>query len=145
MQSPDVSDPLAYATSASPFDLIDSDQHWHRFEPYLPSRLRWQGIADELRQLRHRSAHCRRPHAGDLARLEARMRDLEPGARKALLSYSTSRSVPTRSTDPLIKKWRTHPVAFRLIEHAERQYDTLMRIEYSRRPWAPRCKADQRQ
>jgi hypothetical protein len=137
MASPDGADPLAFLDVFQLFELIDSDEHWHRFEPFLPPRLRWRGTADELRQLRHRSAHCRRPHHDDLARLEQRMRDLEPGARDALRWYYRQETVGDRSTDPLLKKWRRHPTASRLVEHAWLQYHTSLRIAYSRRPWAP--------
>jgi hypothetical protein len=136
MASPDTADPLAFLDVFQLFDLIDSDEHWHRFEPFLPPRLRWRGAADELRQLRHRSAHCRRPHHADLARLEQRMRDLEPGARRALRSYYDQEPVGGRFNDPLLKRWRRHETALRLVDHGWRQYGTSLRIAHSHRPWA---------
>lgn len=135
MASADAGELLAYADVADLFGLIE-DQ-WALFEPLLPPLRRWQGTADELRELRNRSAHCRRPHRDDLARIEQVLRNLESGAWQFYASYvDTSRVF--KSKDPLARSWvdGKHPTAMRLLEHADLQYDVRISLSYSVRPWA---------
>ena len=137
MASPDADSPLAYLDVADLFSLIDDDTRWPMFEGALLPRRRWQGAVDGLRQLRHRSAHCRRPHGDDLARLEQVLRDLEPGARRTLSSYYDRQWVGADLNDPVVDAWiaRQHQQAD-LIEHARKRYDTDFTLAYSVRPWA---------
>jgi Swt1-like HEPN len=136
MASPDSADLLTFLDVSHLFAVIDA--RWDLFASYLPPLVRWQGAVDELRQLRHRSAHCRRPHPDDLARLEQRLRDLEPGALRAVRSYHREFDVNRRLRDPVVKGWHRqhHPVAARLVDHAWRQYETSIRVSYTLRPWA---------
>lgn len=138
MASADAGELLAYADVTDLVRLIDD--HWDLFSPLLPPRPRWNGTVDELRELRNRSAHCRRPHRDDLARIEQVLRDLE--ARGAWTFYSTYvRTYPvTAPKEPLARDWidGRHPDASRLLAHAELQYDVRFRLAYSVRPWASR-------
>ncbi len=135
MASADYGDALAYADVFDLFNVID--EHWSLFEPVLLPKRRWDGVMDELRQLRHRNAHCRRPHRDDLGRIEQVLRDLEAGARRFYVSYVDTKW-PESRRDPVVKAWigRKHETAERLLDHAERQYDVRFRLSYSVRPWA---------
>lgn len=136
MASADAEELLAYTDAGTLFDLIDDN--WMLFEPLLPPRQRWQGRADELRELRNRNAHCRRPHSDDLARLEQTLRDLEQGAWRFYRSYVDAQRASGRA-GPVGKAWLRgrHPTAQRLIGsgHAERKYETRFWLECSVRPW----------
>jgi len=138
MASPDSVNALAYLDVADLFALIDNDDRWYLFEPVLIPRARWRGTVDELQTIRRRSAHCRRPHDDDLTRLEQILRDLEPGARRALVAYHEREQPPANLDDPIVEAWirNEHEVADRLTEHARENYDTTLRISYSKRPWA---------
>ncbi len=135
MASADYGELLAYADVGDLFNLIED--HWELFTPYLPPLKRWQGTSDELRELRNRNAHCRRPHRDDLRRIEQMLRDLEAGAGRFYATHGDISS-PEGRRDPLIRSWvrGRHQAAARLLDHAERQYDTRFRLFYSVRPWA---------
>ena len=91
MATPDASNVLAYLDVADLFGLIASDEHWPLFEPSLLPRTRWDGAVEELRDLRNRNAHCRRPHADDLNKIEQTLRSV------ALESLSKRTTFATRS------------------------------------------------
>jgi hypothetical protein len=136
MASADADEVLAYADMGALLRVIDA--HWELFEPILPPQPRWTGLCDELIAIRNRSAHCRRPHADDRARLEQALRNLEPGAREFYRSYCRSWPVTQKSRDPLARDWvrERHDAAARLVEHCRRKYGTQFRLEYSVRPWS---------
>lgn len=138
MASADSDDLLAYSDVSSLFALIEDN--WPLFEPCLPPLRRWQGITDMLEDLRNRNAHCRRPHGDDLGRIEQVLRDVEPGAWKFYASFASDAAVGRNSKDPLAKQWvlGKHEAAQRLLDHAQRQYDTRFTLRYSVRPWATR-------
>lgn len=127
-------DPLAYLDAGQLLELID--RHWSLFEETLLPRERWMAAMGLIKALRNRVSHCRRPHGDDLGRLRQLLRDLEHGARVFYGSASTEFEVP--AGDPMAKQWikGRHPVAARLLDHAERRYDTRFRFRASRRPWA---------
>ncbi len=135
MASADSGDLLAYADVAELFALID-DQ-WEMFAPFLPPQRRWRGTTDELRELRNRNAHWRRPQQDDLSRIEQTLRDLEAGARLFYRSYHDIRGLHG-SRDPVAQGWYDgeHPEAQRLIDHAKTKYDVWFNLYYSVRPWA---------
>jgi len=137
MASADDDHPLAYADVSALFKLIEDE--WDLFSALLPPLQRWRGRADELRELRNRNAHCRRPHADDIVRLEQALRDLERGAWLFYSSYADTEVVPD-SRDPVARAWvkRRHPTAERLLDsgHAERKYETRFWLKRSVRPWA---------
>jgi hypothetical protein len=135
IRSADADDVLAYADTAILLALID--EHWPLFEPVLVPKQRWDGLTDLLLVIRHRSAHCRRPHRDDLERLELALRELEPGARRFYGSYADVTYVG-KGKDPLTRAWlgERHPDAARLIKHCDRQYKATFRLGYSVRPWA---------
>jgi hypothetical protein len=136
MATPDAANTLAYLGSGYLFDLIESKKHWSLFQPSLPPRKRWQGMADGLKQLRNRNAHCRRPHADDLVRLEQTLRDFEPGLWRALESYNADFEPRPKLDDPVVAAWvrREHIDAVCLVNHARAQYDVDFSLTYSRRP-----------
>lgn len=136
MASADSGEMLSYADVSDLFSLIEA--HWELFKPFLPPLLRWQGRTDELRELRNRNAHCRRPHRDDLNRIEQALRDLENGAWLFYGSYGKTRAVTRKSRDPVVRSWVAgkHDTAARLLDHAARQYETQFRLTYSIRPWA---------
>ena len=136
MATPDATDVMSYMDVGLLFRLIR--ENWKLFEPCLPPRKRWDGWVDELQQIRHRSAHCRRPHDDDLMRIELVLRNLETGAFRSLESHNVRGdlgSVP--ENDPVVRGWieRRHRDAH-LVAHAEQRYDTLIQLEWSVRPWA---------
>ena len=63
------------------------------------------GGAEEVKPIRHRLAHCRRPHNDDVARIEQLLRDLEPGACSFLRSYAQWGKVSLNATDPVARAW----------------------------------------
>jgi hypothetical protein len=138
MASADADDLVAYADVFDLFNLIASQ--WSLFEDFLLPQERWLGRVDELRQLRNRNAHCRRPHRDDVARIEQTLRDLESGASSFYRSYLDTYNLELSDGDPLVKAWveGAHPTAARLLRHAERQYDVRFRLRASIRPWAER-------
>jgi hypothetical protein len=133
MHTPDASAQLAYTDATALFDVIE--QHWQLFEPSLLPNSIWHGRVDELRHIRNRIGHCRRPHADDLPRLEQTLRDLEAGAFRAIATYNRRLS-PSPSSDPVYEAWghRRHEDAMRLVTHAAGQYQTQFRLSVSRRP-----------
>lgn len=137
MASADDDELLAYADVSALFKLIEDN--WDLFSPLLPPLQRWRGRVDELRELRNRNAHCRRPHTDDLARLGQTLRDLERGAWLFYSSYVDTELVHD-SRDPVARAWvkERHPTAQRLLSngHAERKYETRFWLERSVRPWA---------
>lgn len=136
MSSPDANDQLAYMDASALLDLIEDE--WAIIGGALLAKPAWVGRMDELRTLRNRIGHCRRPHPDDLARLEQMLRDLEPGAFRALSAYNCF-EVPTRTVrDPLVEAWveGTHEVARRLLKHAASQYQVSFNLRCSLRPWA---------
>lgn len=137
MPSPDAEHLLAYTDTGSLLKLIATPETWELVEPSLLPRVRWDGLVDALRDLRNRNAHVRRPHADDLARLEQALRDLEPGARRALLAFNQQRRWWKAEGDPVAVAWleRGHDDAKRLIDHARRQYGTDFTLSSSARPW----------
>jgi hypothetical protein len=136
MASADAEDVLAYADVSDLFGLIAA--HWPLYEPFLLPLGRWTGRTDELRELRNRNAHCRRPHRDDVARVEQTLRDLESGASWFYRSYLNTYDIEPSADDPLVRAWvgGQHQVASRLLRHAERQYDVRFRLRASVRPWA---------
>lgn len=136
MASADAEDLLSYVDASRLFRVIDG--HWELFEPVLLPQVRWQGQIDTLSPVRHRIAHCRRPHPDDVPRIEQALRDLEGGARTFYLSYAQTAHRLRNREDPLVDAWvrRRHESAARLIEHCEQNYDTRFQLGYSVRPWA---------
>jgi hypothetical protein len=135
MSSADSEELLAYADVSALFRLIEA--RWELFDALLLPRRRWEGVADGLRELRNRNAHCRRPHRDDIPRLEQTLRDVEAGAWRFYTSYLDTQLVKD-SSDPVARSWVAgkHSTARRLLKHAEHQYETRFRLSYSLRPWA---------
>jgi Swt1-like HEPN len=100
MRTPDASSVLAYLDVGELFRLIDDEEYWPLFEPSLLPRVRWRGAVDELAAVRHRFAHCRRPHVEDVSRIESVLRDLETGAWKAISAYHATRRPLDPKRDP---------------------------------------------
>jgi hypothetical protein len=135
MVTPDVQSLLAYSDASALFRV--TLDHWSLFEPFLLPRNVWTGRIEELLAIRNRIGHCRRPHSDDLARLEQTLRDLDRGAYSAALSFNDQSSAHESWTDVVVKGWsRRRHAAAHLVEHAERQYDTVFELRYSRRPWS---------
>ena len=136
MTGPDSENPVAYLDYSQLIDVIN--QHWSQFSYALLERGAWSGRQEELKRIRHRIGHMRRPHADDLTRLELTLRDLEKGTFISLASYNDTH-VPDREShrDPITAGWvgGNHPAARRLLDHARRQYDTNLLVRFSRRPW----------
>ncbi len=135
MRTPDAQDQLAYL-DAGPLLQLTHDQ-WPLFHLYLPTQKIWAGRIEELKAIRNRIGHCRRPHGDDLDRLEQTLRDLEGGAFLATSSFNDQSRPKQEWSDVLVRDWvhGEHSDA-RLVEHAHRQYDTTFRLSLSRRPWA---------
>ncbi|OJA84501.1 hypothetical protein BGV49_21595 [Burkholderia ubonensis] len=94
MQTPDAQDQLAYL-DAGPLLQLTHDQ-WPLFGSYLPAQKIWAGQIEELKAIRNRIGHCRRPHSDDLDRLEQTLRDLEGGAFRATSSFNDQSRPRTR-------------------------------------------------
>lgn len=135
--SADADEALAYLDAGQLLDLISA--RWELFEKTLLPRQRWDSRLEELRSLRNRISHCRRPHSTDLPRLDMLLGDLELGAQRFFSSYNDS-SCEFSSKDPFAQAWIAgrHSRAD-LIEHARNKYWTRMHVRLSRRPWASEC------
>lgn len=135
MPTPDAQDQLAYLDAAPLLQL--THDHGELFGAYLPAPKIWAGRIEELKQIRNRIGHCRRPHDDDLDRLEQTLRDLERGAFRATSSFNDQDVANEQWSDVLVRDWvhERHSYAH-LIEHANRQYDTSFRLKVSTRPWA---------
>jgi hypothetical protein len=99
------------------FKLIE--EHWDscRYGIGLPKQV-WLGRVNELAPVRHRLAHCRRPHADDASRIEQVMRDLEPAANRFLRAYTNWSPVDVDLVDPVVEDWaRMRHVDAHLVEH----------------------------
>lgn len=142
MTTPDSQARLAYTDVSGLLTIINSN--WGLFEPSLISKNIWAGRIEELRHIRNRIGHCRRPHADDLMRLEQMLRDLEGGAFVALSAFNRQSLLEGDRNEALVDAWvhRKHEVANRLLDHAARQYKTDFHLSWSRRPWSKPPSAD---
>lgn len=136
MATPDAQNRLAYTDASVLFRT--TQEHWDFFEHALLAKNVWAGRIDELLAIRNRIGHCRRPHADDLVRLEQTLRDLENGAFVAASAFNRHWRPNEKWTDAVTDGWvrANHSDAMRLVEHAERQYETSFDLRFSRRPWA---------
>lgn len=136
MSSPDASAVLTFSDTGDLLSIIDEE--WDLVAPSLLPRVRWDGRVDEIRDIRNRVAHCRRPHPQDLQRLELLLGDLTSGAYAAAAMLNLHHAADKQRDDRLVDLWvrREHETARRLIDHAERQYDISFQLSASRRPWA---------
>ena len=132
--SADAEDVLAYLDAGQLLELIN--ERWDLFEETLLPRARWAPKIEELRSLRNRISHCRRPHSRDLPRLDMLLEDLERSAQRFFSSYNDT-SCEIDRKDSFARAWISgrHERAD-LIEHARDQYWTRMHVRLSRRPWA---------
>lgn len=136
MATPDAQNRLAYTDASILFEI--TLEHWDIFENLLLPKNIWAGRIQELLAIRNRMGHCRRPHADDLLRLEQTLRDLEKGAFSATSSFNNQWPAKDIWIDEITDGWarEQHDTARRLIKHAERSYDTIFELKYSRRPWS---------
>jgi hypothetical protein len=136
MPTPDVQNRLAYADASTLFKI--TLERWEQFEECLLAKNVWAGRVEELKAIRNRIGHCRRPHSDDLVRLEQTLRDLDRGAFTATAAFNDQYHAQESWTDAVVDGWvrNHHRTAVRLVEHAERQYDTIFKLRFSRRPWS---------
>jgi hypothetical protein len=142
MAGPDSDNPLAYLDYSQIIELIE--RFWDQIGYALFERASWQGRQIELKRIRHRIGHMRRPHADDLSRLEQVLRDLEGGTFTALSTYNNRRAPDAhKHGDAVTRGWilGEHEDARRLVAHADRQYETRVRVSFSARAWAERAAA----
>jgi hypothetical protein len=133
LASPDTGDLLAYLDFSLLLSLID-DQ-WSQFEPFLLRRQIWLGKCEELKIIRNRIAHLRRPGKRDRARVETTLEDLEPGYRQAVRALSATDRLGERPDEQVIQTYQRGPLAD-LIDHARRKYGLDISLSVSRMPWA---------
>lgn len=139
MAGPDSDNPLAYLDYSQIVDLIE--RFWDQVGYALLEKASWQGRQVELKRIRHRIGHMRRPHPDDLSRLEQLLRDLEGGTFRALSTYNDRRPPDAVAyNDAVTRGWiqGRHEDAQRLVAHAHRQYETRVRVSMSARTWAER-------
>lgn len=145
LSGPDNDNPLAYLDYSQLLDVIK--EYWDQVGYALFPETSWAGRQDELKRIRHRISHVRRPHADDVGRLEQALRDLERGAFIAYASYNRRRRPdPAEHDDPVTRRWLAGDDAETnsLLEHAERRYDTSLEVRTSRRPWVAHAPEDLR-
>ena len=139
MATPDGQARLAYLDFGPLLDVLK--KNWAIVgHALLDDAIVWEGRTVELKKIRNRIAHCRRPHSDDLARVEQTLRDLDDGAFKAVAAFNRQYEVGRDLSDPLVTAWVAgeHEDARRLLGHARSNYDTNFVMRYSRRPWAER-------
>lgn len=142
MPTPDSTSALAYLDVTDLLALIES--RWQLFGPSLIDKDVWAGRVVELKSIRNRIGHCRRPHREDLSRLEQTLRDLEGGAFQAVAAFNRQYSPSRETTNPIVRGWlhAEHEDADRLLDHALDQYDVAFALRYSVRPWTKRSSDD---
>jgi hypothetical protein len=135
MTGVDNENPLAYLDYSQILEIID--KNWELFSFALLEKRSWDGRQEEMKRIRHRIGHVRRPHNDDLNRIEQTLRDLELGAFQACASYNRQSTPDPDDVNPVVKGWikGEHLDADRLIDHADRQYDTRLSLRASMRPW----------
>jgi NAD(P)-dependent dehydrogenase (short-subunit alcohol dehydrogenase family) len=142
MAGPDSDNPLAYLDYSQLLELIE--RFWDQVGYALFEKASWQGRQVEPKRIRHRIGHMRRPHLDDLGRLEQVLRDLERGTFRALSTYN-DRCVPdvVAYDDAVTQGWvrGAHDDARRLLTHADRRYETRIRVTTSARDRAERSPA----
>jgi hypothetical protein len=109
--SADADEVLAYLDAGQLLDLVS--ERWELFEETLLPQRRWEPKLEELRSLRNRISHCRRPHSSDLPRLDMLLSDLELGAQRFFCSYKEgSCGIPrgTRSPGPGLPAGMPRPI-----------------------------------
>jgi hypothetical protein len=108
---------LSYLSFGQLCDLITSN--WALWSDYLPPLDNFRSRIEEVKTIRNRVAHCRRPHPNDERRLDLFLRDLDPGIRKFCLRYC--RPGPTDERDPvataIARVWPEHGWATELFSH----------------------------
>jgi hypothetical protein len=121
MATPDAQNRLAYADASALFKV--TLENWDLFENALLSKNVWTGRIEELRAIRNRIGHCRRPHSDDLGRLEQTLRDLNGGALAATSAFNRQWIANENWKDAVVDGWlrHQHATAVRLIKHAELQ------------------------
>ncbi|MEV5972004.1 Swt1 family HEPN domain-containing protein [Streptomyces sp. NPDC051921] len=137
MSTADSENPLAYLDYSQLLTVIEAN--WDHMGYALLEKRSWDGRQEELKRIRHRIGHVRKPHQDDLGRLEQTLRDLERGAFIACASYNRRRAPdPENFTDPVTTGWigGEHVTAQRLIRHAKAQYGVTLKVTASQRPWA---------
>jgi hypothetical protein len=105
---------LSYLSFGQLCDLLKAN--WDLWSEYFPPLENVGPRLEEVKTIRNRVAHCRRPHENDERRLELFLRDLDPGIHKFCLRY-TSTAYPNE-TDPvatsIAAKWPEHGYATEL-------------------------------
>jgi hypothetical protein len=136
MATPDAQARLAYLDLSPLLDLLE--RNWSLFADSLIEREVWLGRTVELRNIRNRIGHCRRPHSDDLARLEQTLRDLDAGAFQAVAAFNRQYEPVENLEDPIVEAWvrNQHETAALLVEHADQQYEVRFTLRFSRRLWA---------
>lgn len=136
MVTPDAQDRLAYTDVSCLFKIVQD--HWDYFKNSLLPKNVWAGRVEELLAIRNRIGHCRRPHDDDLARVEQTLRDIDSGAISAITAFNRRFNPDKDWTDNVVNGWVNihHPDAVRLIKHANQQYETTFRLQYSCRTWS---------
>jgi hypothetical protein len=136
MATPDAQARLAYLDLSPLLDLLE--EHWPLFADSLIDQAVWSGRTIELRNIRNRIGHCRRPHPDDLPRLEQTLRDLDAGTFRAVAAFNRQYGPARELADPVVEAWvrDQHTAAARLVGHADRQYEVRFALHFSRRPWA---------
>ena len=110
---------------------------WHLFAPAVGlTEQVWSRRLEELRRIGGRVTQCRPVPLHVLGRVEQTLRDLEGGARRALLAYNRRHDLDPKLPDPVVMDWlrgghRRSPV----IEEARRKR-IHFQLGYSLRPWA---------
>jgi hypothetical protein len=108
---------LSYVSFGQLCDLIISN--WDLWSDYLPPLDNFRSRIEEVKTIRNRVAHCRRPHANDERRLDLFLRDLEPGIRRFCVRYNEHG--PTDKGDPvateIARQWPEHGLATELLSH----------------------------
>ena len=133
LPSPDTGDLLAYLDFSLLLSLIDGQ--WSQFEPFLLRRQIWLGRCEELKIIRNRIAHLRRPGKRDLARVETTLEDLEPGYREAVRALGATDQLGERPDEQVMEAYRCGPLAD-LSSHAQRKYGVDISLSVSCMPWA---------
>lgn len=136
MRSADSTALITYTDFSFLLKLVDD--YWDQMSYALLDRDVWVGRIKELRPLRNRIAHCRRPHADDLMRLELLLSDLEHGAFESYASTSRRQRIRPEAVPDPMKVWFAplSEAEGHLRAHADRQYHSNVSARISRRPWA---------
>jgi len=120
MVTPHQAASLSYLTFSELWNIISDQENWHLFSSYFPPKENVEPRIQELKSIRNRVAHFRKPHYLDVDRIKLFAQDMEPGIRRFCNRYTKACYHKKPSDDPvsqyLVSVWEQKGLGIEL-EH----------------------------